>query len=46
MDISKKCEKIGCNFKGILGNGGYGRVFKIQFENMIFAVKTFQNEDY
>ncbi len=45
MDISIKCQKIGCNFKGFLGNGGFGSVYKIEFENIIFAVKTFVNEN-
>jgi hypothetical protein len=33
MEISKKCGEIGCNFKGFLGNGGFGRVYKIELEN-------------
>ncbi len=44
MDITLKCSEIGCNFKGFLGNGGFGRVYKIEFENIIFAVKTFENK--
>ncbi len=43
MDTSKICLEIGCNFKGFLGEGGFGRVYKIEYQNIIFAVKTFEN---
>jgi hypothetical protein len=43
MNISKKFDEIGCSFKGFLGNGGFGKEYKIEFENLIFAVKTFKN---
>ena len=47
MDVSLKCGEIGCNFKGFLGAGGFGRVYKIEFDKITFAVKTFKNDlDY
>jgi hypothetical protein len=44
MNISEKCKDIGCYFRGFLGNGGFGRVYKIEYDHIIFAVKTFDKE--